>query len=184
MVDKSLETTAIRNHLFIDKAISCYAVLDGASAPDLVKVLSEHGAEHVCLYRGELESELAAVAPYLVRLPPDAAFTEFVLSGWGRHWGIFVLSGADPRVLRKHFRKFLMVYDPNGKPLYFRYYDPRVLRVYLPTCNAEETETLFGPVLRYVCEGEDSATLLKFWNESGQPKSERIMLKRPADSVS
>ena len=48
--------------------------------------------------------------------------------------------------LRRHFRKFLKVEDPKGKSLIFRYYDPRVLRVYLPTCNAMELQTVFGPV--------------------------------------
>jgi hypothetical protein len=31
--------------------------------------------------------------------------------------------------------------------LLFRYYDPRVLRVYLPSCRPSELETVFGPVV-------------------------------------
>ncbi len=31
-------------------------------------------------------------------------------------------------------------------PLVFRYYDPRVLRVYLPTCSPAEFARFFGPI--------------------------------------
>lgn len=76
-----------------------------------------------------------------------------------------------------------MVYGPDGKPLYFRYYDPRVLRVYLSTCNAQDTGVLFGPVSRYAMEGEEPAILLRFWPEAGQPGSERVRLARAEDVV-
>ena len=103
--------------------------------------------EFACLYRGELAPDMAEVAPYLVRLEPATEFADWVVSGgWGKHWGVFALAHATLREMRHHFRAFLTVYDPEGKPLLFRYYDPRVLRVYLPTCDARELETVFGPV--------------------------------------
>lgn len=55
-------------------------------------------------------------------------------------------------MLRRHFRRFLRVTDEQGQPLMFRYYDPRVLRVYLPTCTAEELALVFGPVSAYLIE--------------------------------
>ena len=59
---------------------------------------------------------------------------------------------------------------------YFRYYDPRVLRVYLPTCNARELQTVFGPVLRYLVEDEKPTGLWTFWPEGEQIRSERTLL--------
>ncbi len=44
----------------------------------------------------------------------------------------------------------------------FRYYDPRVLRVYLPTCLAPELRTVFGPVRRFLLESEDPALMLEY----------------------
>ncbi len=41
----------------------------------------------------------------------------------------------------------------------FRYSDPRILRVYLPTCLPDELEQMFGPVTAYVMESEDADTL-------------------------
>jgi hypothetical protein len=54
-----------------------------------------------------------------------------------------------------------------------------VLRIYLPTCNTQELQTVFGPVLRYLMEDENPATLLKFWIESGGCKSEKVALAAP-----
>jgi hypothetical protein len=80
-----------------------------------------------------------------------------------KHWGIFLTSRADLRSLRNHFRRFLMVLDPDGRKLYFRYYDPRVLRVYLPTCNAEEREIVYGDVVEgYWCEDERGKRMESF----------------------
>src|SRR6266705_2944410 len=72
-----------------------FAVLDGASAPNLVKNLYEHEPEYCCLYRGELEPDMATVAPYLVRLEAESKFTELVFTeGWGTHWGSFLVSSV------------------------------------------------------------------------------------------
>jgi hypothetical protein len=54
------------------------------------------------------------------------------------------------------------VHDPKGQSLVFRYYDPRVLRVYLPTCTREELRTVFGPIECFWTEAESSDTLLEF----------------------
>jgi hypothetical protein len=62
----------------------------------------------------------------------------------------------------RHLRTFLITHDEEGKPLYFHFFDPRVLRVYLPTCNAEEVSKVFGPVISYSLEGEESNTALRF----------------------
>jgi hypothetical protein len=140
-----------------------YAVLDGASLTDLPALLSEHRVLNVCLLPGALDPELAQAAPYLAQVPAQSAFSElFLMQGLGNHWGILATSSADLRTLRMHLRKFLTVWDPEGKPLYFRYYDPRVLRLYLPTCNAEELRSLFGPVAAYYAEGESPDTVLRF----------------------
>ncbi|HYN40273.1 MAG TPA: DUF4123 domain-containing protein, partial [Thermoanaerobaculia bacterium] len=52
---------------------------------------------------------------------------------------------ATADVLRKHLRRQLIAQDGNGKRMYFRFYDPRVLRTYLRTATPPERAELFGP---------------------------------------
>lgn len=163
---------AIREKLYREEDGAIFAVLDGASVPGLLQKLADHEPEHECLYQGELKPDMAEVAPYVVKLDSDSPFTDWVLDkGWGNHWGVFAEigaeTGADLISLRKHFRTFLKVHDSEGKPLLFRYYDPRVLRTYLPTCSGEELRTMFGPVDAYLMEDESGAALLRFRLKNG-----------------
>ena len=154
-----------------------FVVLDGASVPGLLKMLAEHEPEFVCLYRGELAPDVAEVAPYLVHLEPETEFTSWVIEeGWGKHWGIFAVTNSDLRTLRHHFRSFLTVYDTDGKPMLFRYYDPRVLRTYLPTCNTGELATIFGPVKGFLVESEDGKAVLRFQTAGDALKHETLVL--------
>ena len=158
----------ICDQLFTDSESKVYAVLDGASVPKLLEHLAPHAGEYECLYRGELKPDLAAAAPYLVSLKPDSELTEWIVEkGWGKHWGVFIRSEAELPALRRHFRTFLIVHTSEGKPLYFRYYDPRVLRVHLPTCNAEELNQMFGPVTAYLMEAEKPGALMQFRLKDG-----------------
>ncbi len=178
---KKVPARAILPHLFVadeeDDELNVYAVIDGANCDVLLDKLDEFQPEHACLYSGDLEPDMAEVAPYLVRLDAAHPFTRWLLeSGWRCSWGVFAVSKADLRTLRRHFRTFLMVYDPDGKPMYFRWYDPRVLRVYLPTCNAEETKAVFGPVQSYVMEDQDRFVLLRFRPHGATPREESMIL--------
>jgi hypothetical protein len=160
--------SSLFDRLFTEPGNNVFAILDGASVPDLLDMLYEREPEHICLYRGELEPDIAEVAPYLVRMEPRSTFTDWVLErGWGNHWGVFAITQADLTGLRQHFRRFLTVHDSEGTPMLFRYYDPRVLRIYLPTCNSDELKTVFGPVLRYVVEGNSAGELLQFHMNNG-----------------
>lgn len=148
-----------------------YTIVDAARDERIYPGLmqSTRAEDRVCLYRGDIPLPLAEVAPYLVQLHPAAPVTHWLLSsGWGESWGIFCISAAPFGDLYRHLRRFLMVYDEAGKPLYFRYYDPRVFRLYLPTCNAQELPILFGPVSHYCLESEESTALHVYSCGQGQ----------------
>jgi hypothetical protein len=157
-----------------------YAILDAARSDRIYAKLLETNVPAVCLFRGDKARELAHVAPYLVQLDPQDAFTRWFLeTGWGKSWGVFVESTDSLDQLKHHFRSLLTVYDENGNSLFFRYYDPRVLRVYLPTCNAGEIKTVFGPVGFYVLEDEDPSVFLRFLSDNGQVRIEKVQLGQP-----
>jgi len=172
-------SSAIKVEIFRE-GTATFAVLDGASVPRLLDRLRQWQPEFECLYSGEVKPDLAEVAPYLVRMEPDTEFANWVLAeGWGNHWGIFVVADADLRAVRQHLRRFLTVHDESGKPLLFRYYDPRVLRVYLPTCNAGELVELFGPIVYYVAEGEEPDTVLRFEVRGAELERRETQLSAP-----
>jgi hypothetical protein len=76
--------------------------------------------------------------------------------------------------VRHHLRHFLMVEIEGGKPVYFRFYDPRVLRVYLPTCTDQERQQFFGPLANYLMEGEEKSVLLDFTARQKEAKSHQL----------
>jgi hypothetical protein len=132
-----------------------YALLDGARDPRIYSILRRSLVDFCSLYSGEISQELAEVSPYLVAVAKWSQLTSRLIElGWGKSWGVFLTSTATLQDLRQHFRRLLQVQDESGRRLLFRFYDPRVLRVYLPTCTCDELRWVFGPVLRFVIEGE------------------------------
>jgi hypothetical protein len=144
-------------------SMKLYAVLDGARDDRIYPAVLGCKLAHACLYSGKLPREMLETAPYLIHLTAEAPFTEELLrEGWGNSWGVFAGSTGSLEELRRHFRSFLKVKDETGKSLIFRWYDPRVFRVYLPTCNAGELRAIFGPVSLYWSEAESADALLQY----------------------
>lgn len=142
-----------------------YAILDCCDAPvAYAKVREMDESQAVCLYRGKLKPDVLAEAPYLVRATPD--LVDWIQKTvWKTPWGIFVVANTELRSLRKHFRRFFTVADDKGDAVYFRYYDPRVLSVYLPTCIDEELRFFLGPVLAFGVADPKAATVTYFLRE-------------------
>jgi len=140
--------------LFPPAPLLVYAVLDGARDERVYRAVYDSHLDHECLFTGDISYDLALSAPYLVRLDPRASFTRWLLSeGWGRSFGVFAWTRADLETMRRHCRRLLQVKDEAGRRLFFRFYDPRVLRVYLPTCTVSELREVLGPVDRFLAEG-------------------------------
>ena len=140
-----------------------YALLDAAREPSVLKVIYESKEEFQSLYEGAPGAQLAHFAPYLVRVPEKSPLIETLVNqAWSKSWGVFLTCDKPLKELRAHFRHFLNVKLPDGKQVYFRYYDPRVLRLFLPTCLPEEINQFFGPIKHFLIEAEDSATALHF----------------------
>jgi pSer/pThr/pTyr-binding forkhead associated (FHA) protein len=153
-----------------------YAVLDAARDPQVLELIRGSHEDFQSLYEGERGEELANFAPYLVRIPPHSPLLDaLVREGWGKSWGVYLTCAQPLKELRRHFRHFLMVQLPDGREVYFRYYDPRVLRAFLPSCTFDEGAELFGPIQHYLAEAEDPGTLLEFTKRSG--KVETIALR-------
>lgn len=150
----------LAGHVWSGPGHATFALLDGAGTPGLLdRLYGSPGLEFECLYSGELEPDIAEVAPYIARLEAGSAFAAWALGGWGERRGIFarVPAAVGMPELRRHFRKLNTVYGPDASPLLFRYYDPRVLGSFLATCEPDQVAQMFGPVSCFVLEREAAA---------------------------
>ncbi len=139
-----------------------WALVDGARDQKVYWSLVNSYLQFSCLFAGSLPEVVERVAPYLIQLDSDDGFTDQLLAGWGNHLCVYLQCDRPLAELRHHLRKFLTVVDPAGDKLLFRYYDPRVMRAYLPTCQVDELRTIFGPVTAYWMESRDKKKLLEF----------------------
>ena len=120
-----------------------YALLDATGHPGVPQKAQELGERAVSLFQGTPEENYWDVAPYLFQV--DESTLSWIHSSLNQEpWGVFAMSRAGIDDLRRHFRRFLLVELPDGERWYFRYYDPRILKVYLPACDETELRQFFG----------------------------------------
>jgi len=139
------------------------AVLDCAREERIFDLIERSHLDKCCLYAGRLPYVVQRAAPHLVVLEREDRFTRQLLEdGWGNNWGTFFRTDASMLDVRRHLRTLFRVKDETGRILIFRWYDPRVLRAYLPTCLPDELRTFFGPIDRFYCEGAEPGSLMQF----------------------
>jgi pSer/pThr/pTyr-binding forkhead associated (FHA) protein len=167
---KRYELTAaqqkIIQHLRQTKA-TLFGLFDAAREPSIIariqRAAESESLQYQCLYDGEKGDDYSAFGPWLIQLPKETKFLEeLVAEGWGKSWGVYLICDKPFADTRRHLRKFLMVTLPDGRQVFFRFYDPRVLRTYLPTCNESEVKEFAGPIDRYLAESVDGEELLEF----------------------
>jgi hypothetical protein len=155
----------LKNELFSGEPATVFAILDGAAATSLTQHLASLSPRHACLYAGDLSPDMAEVAPYLALLERDDPFTEWLLdNGWGRGWGIYGKAGCRFTELRSHLRRMAKVAEEaTGRALYFRFYDPKLLAIYLSGCSRKELRNFFGPVQQYLVEDTVAGSLTRMY---------------------
>lgn len=140
-----------------------YAILDAARDPLVYLRIHECEEQKQSLHEGPQAAELAFVAPYLIALPKASPFlARLVREGWGESWGVYLTSEQPFETVRKHLRRFLTVELEGGKSVLFRFYDPRVLRLFPTTCTPQERAEFFGPISRYFVEADSQGVALEF----------------------
>lgn len=140
-----------------------FALLDAARVGGEMSEARALAPDALSLYKGLSEESLSDVAPYVVPFEASSGFAAWLVAkGGGKSWGVFIETRASIEEIHRHLRKFLLVRTEDGRELYFRFYDPRVLRIFLKTCSPGQLSDLFGPVTRYAAEDEQSKFMLVF----------------------
>jgi hypothetical protein len=152
-----------------------FILLDSARMGEAMEEAKELNRNVEPLFNSKADTLLQAVGPFVFTFSDVQSFDDyFFQKGWGDHWGVILSSSADLKDVSEHFRRFLKVKTEDGLELYFRFYDPRVLRIFLPTCDANQLNEFFGPVHYFLMEDEDKHFAVKFWLERTILKTKRI----------
>jgi hypothetical protein len=168
-----IKPSAYDLHCYLEKhkqaGDTLYAVVDAAKDYRLAVASRDLLGEPLRPLFANAPGHMDRVGPYLARIQGTGRYREY-LTLWanrmGDNAGIFLATCAWPQATLSHLRTIFKVYDEAGAMFYFRYYDPRVIRAYLPTCTARECRTFFGPIRSIFVEGEEPATMHHY--RSGQ----------------
>jgi hypothetical protein len=160
---------AIRANLQLQPGERLYTVVDACQDAELAfEAQSRFGQPIRMLFKGAAAQYMRDVAPYFIPIDLASEYLERWAAAWGKNAGILLTSSADPGRVFRHLREIFVVKDGAGQEYFFRFYDPRALRVFLPTCTPEETKAFLGPINSLLVAGSGPGTLLRYAVASGK----------------
>jgi len=109
-----------------------FAIFSRASDADAFKAWQ---GTAIPVWAETIYAEWDAVMPYVGIVAADSEFLRWVMETDSRDWGWLAVSSADLDVLVEHFRSLTQVLMPDGKAVFFRFWDGRYL---LPLLQSDE----------------------------------------------
>jgi hypothetical protein len=158
-----------------------YAIADAAQQRDLPSALVRTSAGQTrCLFDAPVDSALAAQSPHLVQLeqPSDQApaWKWIQRNANNKPCVTVIASNEGFDTLFAHLQAFTEVYLPDGKDMFFAFWDPSILGVLIGQSD-DPTLYLRGPVL----SDKQHATLTHpiagwwYWDRDGNLRSIKII---------
>ncbi len=133
-----------------------YGIVDSARNEEVFRYLIIGNVKYKSLFEGTMDVQSFGVSGFLVECKKESPLFQWMTTeAWGDSSCVFFTSKASFDDLFNHFQQFNRVYLEDDKVVLFRFYDPRVLRTYLPSCNLEEIDAFFGDVAQFYLESED-----------------------------
>ena len=175
--------SSLQGALFDDTA-STYAIIDAAKIEDLTTQLLIYEPLHRNLFEGKDAMELEEVAPYLVQLDKEDAFTHWVLEEvYGEDGAIFLQSNEEIDILAAHFRPYLHVsreipHPETGERVIqegiLALYDPRVLPVWLESIDKEHKGAFLSAMTHLYYEDMTNTSLLRSYDTKGTKQTHKL----------
>lgn len=150
--------------LWAEEGARVHAVIDGSRVEGLAARLA--AADVVgwdALWRGALPPARAAVAPCVVELAWDSAFTDWLLGKAGMElgsWGVLAVGPVSLLDVRELGRRLLQVESPDGRAHELVWYDPELWTELLPRLSGAQCADAFGAVSSWVTIRRDVWTWL------------------------
>lgn len=139
-----------------------YAVVDAARSSRALELVEESIDPYASLYDGVQGRAFDDIAPFLVHLQSNSWLLErLITEGWGDAWGIYIESSAGFDTVRRHLRQFILV-EAAGEShrLFFRFYDPRVMRTFARMITPEQRTEIFKSIDTIIYESPDVVAVL------------------------
>jgi len=131
--------------------------MDNAYAPMALPCITEFAPERITRLLPPTPNE---EIPMLVHV--DEHILEIITSTVGKEpWGVFAIAKATSTELWRHFRRYLVLKLPDGDKCQFRFYDPRLLPIYLYGCEDWELKKFFGPVRGFAIQNQEGMSLFQ-----------------------
>lgn len=177
MVEANVVTTGRELKAFIRRRRPAggqiYAVVDAARDRLLAfAARDQFGLTMHSLFSDDAPPDMDRVAPYLIAIDgassgpassDGAEYLDLYAKHLGTSAGILFSSPAGKDKLVVHLGNCFRVTDDDGHRYFFRFYDPRVLRTYLPTCTAQDAKEFFGPIGCISVEAQTDGDMLTCW---------------------
>lgn len=165
----------LKEVLWSQEDCSVFAVINGEVLPGLPQRLEDAGLSWDCLWRGELSEEQAALAPYVVELAKEHAFTDWLLAEavvTHAGWGVLAVGPVHLLALRQHGRHLLKIETPAGTTMAWQWYRPALWAGLLPQLDDTQLLEAFGPMNEWVIPRADAWRWLT-WTPEGLEDVER-----------
>jgi len=132
-----------------------FAIFSNASDSEPFKAwqLSANAQPPSPIWADTIYSEWDAVMPYVGIVDSDSEFLDWVAATESRDWGWLAVSSASLEVVVEHFCSLTQVLTPDGKAVFFRFWDGRFLLPILQS-DAVDAAQLLPVISRALINGQ------------------------------
>lgn len=135
--------------------MSRYVLIDSSQHPGFDRKLQQCGVLYRSLFEGHAEASLTDIAPLLIDVTVERDATEKVIDETQRIGKlkpcVSTLESELPLVpLAEHFTQFHLVETADGQAMLMRWYDTRILPIWLDVLSEEQRRFFTGSVTRWI----------------------------------
>jgi len=153
-------------YLIYDTALNGFPTLMG---------LQKYYEVNESLFKGTKDEVIMDVSPWLLQIDDQLSENLSKETDFSMQFTLQVEAVGDIHRVATHLRKW--IYQTiDGREYFFRFYDARVLRKYLPTCDEDQLIEFFGPVDRFIVGGDAENEVIQFWQENGVLKKQHMIV--------
>jgi len=151
-----------------------YLIYDAAiNGPYTLMILQKYYPVHESLFKNTKDEQLYDVGPWLFEIDDQLKkniANELLISLQST---LLIQSKEKFNLVGDHCRKF--IYQTiNDREYFFRFWDARVIKKFLPDCDKKQITDFFGPIDHFIFESDIPDEAIKFWQVNGVLKQEKI----------